>query len=141
MIAASLKQIAALSDFCARNRFRDHMIAASLKPDRAANRANELNGFPRSYDRGLIEASRSCRSTHRSARGFRDHMIAASLKRVPLAAPCRGQQCFRDHMIAASLKPIWILEPAPPFRSFRDHMIAASLKRARVAHGRFGRSV
>jgi len=37
--------------------------------------------FPRSSDRGLIEAHRSYRRIYPSS-GFRDHLIAASLKQA-----------------------------------------------------------
>ncbi len=59
--------------------FRDHMIAAPLKLAMVGDPGVEVVGFPRSHDRGSIEATCSgdCESW-RSA--FRDHMIAAPLK-------------------------------------------------------------
>src|SRR5947199_368881 len=77
MIAASLKHApppacaARLPSASRRTRptFRDHMIAASLKPARAAPAASGRTSFPRSYDRGLIEAA-SPRLTPAPSRPF-----------------------------------------------------------------------
>ena len=63
-----------------------------------------LGEFPRSADRGIIEA-RAVRS-----RGypvpvrFRDQLIAASLKLRDRLPATRGARRFRDQLIAASLK-------------------------------------
>ena len=84
-------------------RFRDRKIAASLKRDREV--VVEVSGrmFPRSKDRGLIEASR-----HRAGPAipgrFRDRKIAASLKRLARDPTCTAQRGFRNRKIAASLK-------------------------------------
>jgi len=64
-----------------RAHFRDQMIAASLKHGDGAYVEREKRQFPRSNDRGLIEA-RDCDRVDPCGRiDFRDQMIAASLKR------------------------------------------------------------
>ena len=59
--------------------FRDQLIAASLKRDRSAMTARDSSRFPRSTDRGLIEAVDPELGADRH-RHFRDQLIAASLK-------------------------------------------------------------
>src|SRR5438132_567498 len=110
-----------------RGHFRDHMIAASLKPASPCRTWPTRWAFPRSYDRGLIEAPDRAPPAAPPPADFRDHMIAASLK------PGQHSATFRDHMIAASLN-----RPRPPccgavLGHFRDHMIAASLKHDNLA--------
>ena len=64
-----------------------------------------IDAFPRSADRGLIEAAmRSAEALTDRRRQFRDQLIAASLK--PDLAPSRDDLAaeFRDQLIAASLK-------------------------------------
>src|SRR5437868_3229618 len=56
------------------------MIAASLKHGLTATPARRRTSFPRSYDRGLIEAIWPIKGADWAATHFRDHMIAASLK-------------------------------------------------------------
>src|SRR5579875_2472922 len=109
--------------------FRDHQIAAPLKHDWPAASESPRNQFPRSPDRGPIEALPACWGLSASPY-FRDHQIAAPLKRAseirsgefspgfprsldrgPIEAAARlRQRClprpdFRDHQIAAPLKP------------------------------------
>src|SRR5579872_2301374 len=79
MIAASLKPGLSPPTLWENLGFRDHMIAASLKPAPAEIIIAASGVFPRSYDRGLIEAPTAPRPAW-SLSGFHDHMIAASLK-------------------------------------------------------------
>src|SRR5579883_3487257 len=60
--------------------FRDPRIAASLKLDCAFAWPPILEIFPRSPDRGLIEANFPARMTSDLRKYFRDPRIAASLK-------------------------------------------------------------
>ena len=85
--------------------------------------------FPRSIDRGLIEASPLCRSATRVVlfpRSIDRGLIEAMLESWGMTT----DGSFRDQLIAASLKPEtgWPHEPAP-LGPFRDQLIAASLKR------------
>ena len=59
--------------------FRDQLIAASLKPFFKCEVFSPVETFPRSIDRGLIEA-RYLRRRRTGLSGFRDQLIAASLK-------------------------------------------------------------
>src|SRR5579883_1022507 len=83
--------------------FRDLQIAAPLKleADGVAVRAVK---FPRSPDRGPIEASRLPGQSAPSSPNFRDLQIAAPLKllRDVMAVPLDDD--FRDLQIAAPLK-------------------------------------
>ena len=84
--------------------------------------------FPRSIDRGLIEAFTST-PQELNVGGFRDQLIAASLKReLNVRVEVQNFLCFRDKLIAASLKP-YLASPAGCCAPrFRDQLIAASLK-------------
>ena len=89
-----------------------------------------VRSFPRSIDRGLIEATNVPIAMTASAAHFRDQLIAASLKRMSTPAHERRRATFRDQLIAASLK----LQSSYrvrryELRHFRDQLIAASLKR------------
>ena len=65
--------------------FRDQLIAASLKRrDRAEHTRADI-AFPRSIDRGLIEAMRASVVLKSHLRHFRDQLIAASLKQASTA--------------------------------------------------------
>ncbi len=135
--------------------FRDHQIAAPLKHDWPAASESPRNQFPRSPDRGPIEALPACWLRSASAY-FRDHQIAAPLKQRN--SPMHGLAKFphfRDHQIAAPLKRASEIRsgefspgfPRSPDRGpieaaarlrqrclprpdFRDHQIAAPLKPA-----------
>src|SRR5579872_2915449 len=104
MIAASLKQECRVGLGFGGICFRDHMIAASLKRHHEAAGAPAPR-FPRSYDRGLIEARK------RGGTPFRNGRFPRSYDRGLIEAPgnrgwsARQSAGFRDHMIAASLKP------------------------------------
>ena len=83
--------------------FRDQLIAASLKQSCVQVSISSVE-FPRSADRGLIEAASACRANVQSRDDFRDQLIAASLKHaLGTAQSCTGRN-FRDQLIAASLK-------------------------------------
>ncbi len=57
MIAAPLKQTCRRLHYLQYEHFRDHMIAAPLKLVEKRLRMRGLDVFPRSHDRGPIEAS------------------------------------------------------------------------------------
>jgi len=80
------------------------MIAAPLKQDVVAQLRAAEGGFPRSDDRGPIEACNGRRVCIPST-DFRDQMIAAPLKRRAFGVRPLGSTDFRDQMIAAPLKP------------------------------------
>src|SRR5437763_632486 len=103
------------------------MIAASLKPYLSICQSPVLLRFPRSDDRGLIEALGSTGPPH-CWPDFRDQMIAASLKRFFYLQLFFRFRYFRDQMIAASLKPLHHNLANIKVADFRDQMIAASLK-------------
>jgi len=79
------------------------VIAASLKHDVGVDSTTVIIVFPRSRDRGLIEAQK-CGHQRLMVAGFRGHVIAASLKQGLFTMRAMGQHCFRGHVIAASLK-------------------------------------
>ena len=107
--------------------FRDQLIAASLK--RQASRADTGPArFPRSADRGLIEACHSSGVTGSAAPDFRDQLIAASLKPQPSCGGSHEGGYFRDQLIAASLKRKGSKRYRGNRGYFRDQLIAASLK-------------
>src|SRR5205807_10331631 len=83
--------------------FRDQLIAASLKLRDGSRIWCTFGRFPRSIDRGLIEASADLKPTS-TPTNFRDQLIAASLKRLSSKHPERYNDHFRDQLIAASLK-------------------------------------
>ena len=60
--------------------------------------------FPRSIDRGPIEAVAALSTRRHDAVHFRDQSIAAPLKLVRYSMPVRVSTYFRDRMIAAPLK-------------------------------------
>src|SRR5579875_3856333 len=63
-----------------------------------------MYAFPRSFDRGPIEAMRIERTRDTRTDYFRDHLIAAPLKRAWKKGYISQDQHFRDHLIAAPLK-------------------------------------
>ena len=110
--------------------FRGLMIAASLKRGKMSSILSNKWMFPRSYDRGLIEATPGAFRAAYETEGFRGLMIAASLKHFRVGDFGSRDTRFRGLMIAASLK----LDRAQPVQTwpafgFRGLMIAASLKR------------
>jgi len=152
VIAASLKRILFDGQQLGPLRFRDHVIAGSLKRGVSESVRGARSGFPRSRDRGLIEAI-SARPSGSASRKFprsRDRgLIEANMRSgtvarvIPLFPRSRDrglieatiprslwQQAwrFRDHVIAASLKPQVPVLSLPEAIRFRDHVIAASLK-------------
>src|SRR5438876_12225859 len=92
------------------------LIEASMPPTVSAAESK----FPRSCDRGLIEAI-TCFDWPRHPCHFRDHVIAASLK----LCYCRHERIdpyhFRDHVIAASLKREVARTTGGEVSNFRDH--------------------
>jgi len=60
--------------------FRDQLIAASLKRAKAYSDRRGSRQFPRSTDRGLIEARFATPTRVGGPTHFRDQLIAASLK-------------------------------------------------------------
>src|ERR1051326_837008 len=83
MLAAPLKQYAQAFGQPPRRDFREHMLAAPLKPCP-----------PR-------------KTWQARARNFREHMLAAPLKRhATIHKPTLGSH-FREHMLAAPLKRCW----------------------------------
>src|SRR5437870_4861625 len=104
------------------------MIAASLKRFRFLAASFQCWKFPRSDDRGLIEAC--CRVTgQHGPQHFRDQMIAASLKPYITVTSTPALMLFPRSddrgLIEARLHD---LLHALPVYHFRDQMIAASLK-------------
>ena len=85
--------------------------------------------FPRSADRGLIEARNPARNTIVDF-NFPDHLIGASLK---LSVGHRGfqyQTYFPDQLIGASLKPTESVPILDSLAYFPDQLIGASLKQS-----------
>ena len=145
--------------------FRDLLIAASLKRQVAVVARGASGGdFPRSVDRGLIEADEipALKKCHTCP--FRDLLIAASLKHVPGVVKVRrnpifprsvdrglieasepqetetGRSPFRDLLIAASLKPGRRTDVRGDVATFRDLLIAASIAESRGAACAGGRT-
>ena len=83
--------------------------------------------FPRSEDRGPIEASVFVVAPLTPA-NFRDLRIAAQLKPRQLALQLRHLRHFRDLRIAAQLKRDTAPLASREGRDFRDLRIAAQLK-------------
>ena len=105
------------------------MIAASLKPTSVRSAIASTATFPRSIDRGLIEATIMRATVRGNAANFRDQLIAASLKRsLAHRAEQSDDRHFRDQLIAASLKHGQLRHELPVDCHFRDQLIAASLK-------------
>jgi len=153
MIAAPLKHLHQLVQLRGQAPdFRDQMIAAPLKRAHSGSQSSSQAAFPRSDDRGHIEACRHAFSFECGLH-FRDQMIAAPLKpaawnppaqqklafprsddRGPIEArsPRGPAKCkcsdFRDQMIAAPLKPDDSYRTRAQISHFRDQMIAAPLK-------------
>ena len=63
--------------------------------------------FPRSADRGLIEAWWPINGKRTPEDRFRDQLIAASLKLADPLSDAAHLPRFRDQLIAASLKLPW----------------------------------
>ncbi len=82
LIAASLKLASACASCNFDRHFRDQLIAASLKLPPERPRLGRLAEFPRSIDRGLIEAPALPAGTEVPSPDFRDQLIAASLKQL-----------------------------------------------------------
>src|SRR5579884_428759 len=85
------------------------------------------NSFPRSFDRGPIEAAQDATCLYLEPH-FRDHLIAAPLKHRTSRPRRAVSPNFRDHLIAAPLKPRFPVRRRPELQHFRDHLIAAPLK-------------
>ena len=66
--------------------FRDQLIAAPLKQGQQASGGTNIYTFPRSADRGPIEAM-PARTKKRELLYFRDQLIAAPLKQPNLIVP------------------------------------------------------
>jgi len=108
MIAAPLKLRKHTGDPNDTAHFRDRMIAAPLKQLFALSFSAIFLLFPRSNDRGPIEALYCLPESSFSA-NFRDRMIAAPLKHLKVRLDFRDVENFRDRMIAAPLKRrVWV---------------------------------
>jgi len=68
--------------------FRDQLIAASLKRAKAYSDRRGSRQFPRSTDRGLIEARFATPTRVGGPTHFRDQLIAASLKHFTMPRGC-----------------------------------------------------
>ena len=104
------------------------MNAAPLKPYKAHRETQALTVFPRSYERGPIEAYTGQGKDEQGLHHFRVHMNAAPLKQP--VQPIRTWQApdFRVHMNAAPLKRDDGGMTIGHKRNFRVHMNAAPLK-------------
>src|SRR5579875_3119370 len=80
-IAAPLKLFLLQNQSSSLPYFRDHQIAAPLKLTELRHCASGERAFPRSPDRGPIEASKALRLAIGWVH-FRDHQIAAPLKQI-----------------------------------------------------------
>ena len=108
--------------------FRAHVSAAPLKPVNAYLVLEIAAMFPRSHERGPIEARR-LRVNRNQMISFRAHMSAAPLKHSTWTCRECGNTCFRAHMSAAPLKPQSDCRNTQRQWCFRAHMSAAPLKR------------
>ena len=109
--------------------FRDQLIAAPLKLGRLRKKRQPVISFPRSIDRGPIEASSDLSVSIAGSRPF-----PRSIDRGPIEAlwfPWSlsvHNSCFRDQLIAAPLKRCRHCNIADSKTRFRDQLIAAPLK-------------
>ncbi len=105
MIAAPLKLgFAKLCPRCPCS-FRDHMIAAPLKRSRLNRLGRDAGDFPRSHDRGSIEAAVASYVRHVTINFPRSHDRGSIEAHLRIAEIHSANHPFRDHMIAAPLKP------------------------------------
>ena len=84
--------------------FRDQLIAAPLKQFSLITLLTEVYHFPRSVDRGPIEAWAPQPPAGPCPESFRDQLIAAPLKRCQCRPSRLRGRPFRDQLIAAPLK-------------------------------------
>src|SRR5437867_3504601 len=104
------------------------MSAAPLKRARWRGYCGVASGFPRSHERGPVEALGGFSDLRPPRDGFRAHMSAAPLKQGGAGDVSKPTVRFRAHMSAAPLKPIGDAYPDAHTISFRAHMSAAPLK-------------
>ena len=83
MTAAPLKHGVRQLVHLGNNAIRGHMTAAPLKPGPSLFRYRSPNNYPRSHDRGPIEAGLLRCIPHPKNIPIRGHMTAAPLKRFP----------------------------------------------------------
>ncbi len=105
-------------------RFRGRKIAAPLKLLFRAHDALALPEFPRSKDRGPIEALMMPLQRQPELR-FRGRKIAAPLKHGDCLILFPGNTCFRGRKIAAPLK----LDPEP--YGFGHQIAVSAVERSR----------
>ncbi len=108
--------------------FRGHMTAAPLKLAPLPCTPFLYRCFPRSHDRGPIEAKR-LGVMRLDPPAFRGHMTAAPLMPSGSIPTIASIQTFRGHMTAAPLKPSGSIPTIASIQTFRGHMTAAPLKR------------
>src|SRR5579885_2636221 len=84
--------------------------------------------FPRSSERGPIEATPNQDGIRRAARYFRAHLSAAPLKRCNPPNPLLPSAHFRAHLSAAPLKRFSAGVTGSKCDDFRAHLSAAPLK-------------
>src|SRR5271157_366579 len=84
--------------------FRAHVSAAPLKRSRPWLGSRGVHTFPRSRERGPIEASALCPTEYPPFMHFRAHVSAAPLKRLRVGRRRRDGPHFRAHVSAAPLK-------------------------------------
>ena len=105
------------------------MSAAPLKPRMVSPQPTVESRFPRSNERGPVEARRAPSHNAAPFHHFRARMSAAPLKRDVLAAVRVVRLDFRARMSAAPLKPISHSWNFARRLDFRARMSAAPLKR------------
>ena len=115
LIGASLKLPDSLPDSEHHGDFPGLLIGASLKRNNKNPGRKDPFGFPRSIDRGLIEAVQSLQSLQ-SQSYFPGLLIGASLKPLTLEATENGVRHFPGLLIGASLK----LVSCGAFHHFHD---------------------
>ena len=102
--------------------------AVAIKVLRACARRSNRRTFPRSRERGPVEA-RSLVTDSRVGLFFRAHVSAAPLKHQARQGHPRRLQPFRAHVSAAPLKPVIPRRSLTiGLRAFRAHVSAAPLK-------------
>jgi hypothetical protein len=103
--------------------FRDQLIAASLKQPAEREHGLREGPFPRSADRGLIEAPPVNKQPEPRRFDFRDQLIAASLKLATAEPPfTKAPACCLPTVTEAYL---WPLVDTPTFRPCNATLLAA----------------
>src|SRR5688572_3043126 len=84
--------------------FRAHVSAAQLKRILENVLLSPPWSFPRSRERGPIEANKVSNSYFQLFSHFRAHVSAAQLKQLPMSRDLANWTNFRAHVSAAQLK-------------------------------------